>query len=280
MALMNVSFFSPTLRRTVPLTVVIPTDKQLPGQPGYQQAAPYKTLYLLHGAFGSCLDWLSGTRMRPLAQNANLCVVMPSGENKFYADSKTSGDRYGTFVSEDLVNFIESTFPVSKKREDRFIAGLSMGGYGAVVNGLRHPETFGAIGAMSSAFLKKRILNSVDEPGRDLFTRTEYMTMFGLDDVKDFEGSEHDYDMLARKAARRKKKPDIYLCCGTEDSLLPVNHQFRELLSELGYNMTYEEWEGDHNWKFWDEAIEKLINWLPLGEAVKGVSSENVQQKK
>lgn len=278
MALMNVSFYSPALRRTVPLTVVLPTDKQLPGQKGYQKAAPYKTLYLLHGVFGSCLDWLSGTRVRALAQNANLCVVMPSGDNKFYADSRLSGDKYATYIAEDLVRFVEASFPVSKKREDRFIAGLSMGGCGAVVNGLRHPETFGAICGMSSAFIKGNILNSVEEPGHGLFTSTEYRTMFGLDDVKDFEGGKDDYDMLARRTAKRKQKPEIYLCCGTEDQLLPVNHEFRDLLGELGYSVTYEEWGGDHNWKFWDEAIEKVINWLPLGKAEKGVSSENVQK--
>lgn len=279
MALLNVSFFSPTLRRTVPVTVMLPTDKQLPGEPGYQKAAPYKTLYLLHGAFGSCFDWLSGTRVRPLAQNANLCVVMPSGENKFYADSKISGDYYGTFITKDLVEFIEATFPVSKKREDRFIGGLSMGGFGAMVNGLRHPETFGAICAMSSAFLKARILQSVDDKGKDLFTCTEYKTMFGLDDVKDFEGGIHDYEALARKVAKRSKKPDLYICCGTEDHLIDVNHDFRDLVTDLGFNVTYEEWEGEHNWKFWDESIEKIINWLPLGKAEKGVSSENVQKK-
>ncbi len=277
MALLQLSFFSPTLRRTVPLTVVLPTDKQLPGQPGYQQAAPYKTLYLLHGVFGSNLDWLSGTRVRALAQNANLCVVMPSGDNKFYADSKISGDRYGAFLCKDLVDFTEASFPVSKKREDRFIAGLSMGGYGAVVNGLRHPETFGAICGMSSALIKARVMNAVDQPGRDLFTRTEYATMFGLDDVKDFEGSENDYDMLARRVARRKKKPVIHLCCGTSDGLLAVNHDYRDLLVSLGYDVTWEEWDGEHNWKFWDEAIEKIIAWLPLGKAERGVSSENVK---
>ena len=279
MALLNVSFFSPALRRTVPLVVVLPTDKQLPGQPGYQKAAPYKTLYLLHGVFGSCLDWLSGTRVRALAQNANLCVVMPSGDNKFYADSSISGDRYGTFIAKDLVEFVEASFPVSKKREDRFIGGLSMGGYGAIVNGLRHPETFGAICGLSSALIKARILQSVEEKGKDLFTRTEYKTMFGLDDIKDFERSEHDYDALARKGARRSKKPNLYLCCGTEDHLIDVNRDFRDLATELGFNVTYEEWTGDHNWKFWDESIEKVINWLPLGKAEKGVSSENVQRK-
>ena len=279
MALFQLSFYAPSLRRTVPLTVVLPTDKQLPGKPGYQNAAPYKTLYLLHGVFGCSLDWLSGTRVRALAQNANICVVMPSGDNKFYADSKLSGDKYGSFIAKDLVAFTEATFPVSKKREDRFIAGLSMGGCGAVVNGLRHPETFGVICGMSSAFIKDNILSSVDEPGHGLFTRPEYMTMFGLDDIRDFEGSENDYDALARRVAKsRRKKPLIYLCCGESDGLLPANHAFRDLLLSLGYDVTYEEWPGDHNWKFWDESIEKILAWLPLGKAEKGVSSENVQK--
>ena len=277
MALLNVSFYSIALRRTVPLTVILPTDKRLPGEPGYQQAAPYKTLYLLHGVYGSCLDWLSGTRVRALAQNADLCVVMPSGDNKFYADSDISGDYYGKFITEDLVQFVENSFPVSKKREDRFLAGLSMGGYGAIVNGLRHPETFGVIAGMSSALIKARIIHSVEEKGRDLFTRTEMCTMFGLKDAADFEGSEHDYDALAN-CVPQNLRPRIHLCCGTEDGLLPVNHDYRDLLLALGYDVTWEEWPGAHNWKFWDEAIEKIIAWLPLKEAQAGVSSENVRE--
>jgi len=280
MAVLDISFYSPALRRTVPLTVVLPTDKQLPGKPGYQNAAPYKTLYLLHGVFGSSYDWVHGTRVRALAQNANLCVVMPSGDNKFYCDSPISGDMYGRFIAEDLVAFVEASFPVSRKRADRFIAGLSMGGFGAVVNGLRHPETFGAICGLSSAFIKERILKAVDEPGKDLFTRAQYATMFGLADVKDFAGSVNDYDFLARKAAKRKNRPQVYLCCGTEDHLLPGNHAFRDLLMELGYDVTWEEWAGDHNWTFWDQAIEKVIRWLPLGKSEKGVSSENVNVPK
>ncbi len=278
MALLQVSFFSPALRRTVPLTVVLPTDKQLPGQPGYQQAAPYKTLYLLHGVFGSCLDWLSGTRVRALSQNANLVVVMPSGDNKFYADSKLSGDKYATYIARDLVNFVENSFPVSRKREDRFIAGLSMGGYGAVVNGLRHPETFGAILGFSSAFIKQHILDAVEEPGHGLFTATEYRTMFDLHNLEDIVDSENDYDFLARRVAKsRRKKPLIYLSCGTSDSLLEVNRDYHKLLSSLGYDVTYEEWAGDHTWAFWDQSIERAIGWLDIGKAERGVSSENVQ---
>ena len=87
---------------------------------------------------------------------------------------------------------------------------------------------------MSSAFMKEHVLTAVEEKGHGLFTATEYRTMFGLDDVKDFEGSENDYDMLARRVANsRRKKPQIYLCCGESDSLLKYNHDFRDLLKEL-----------------------------------------------
>ena len=79
---------------------------------------------------------------------------MPTGENKFYCDSEISGDRYGKFIAEDLVEFTRDTLPLSRKREDTFIGGLSMGGFGSIVNGLRHPETFGCITALSSALNK------------------------------------------------------------------------------------------------------------------------------
>ena len=139
MALLTVSFYSPALRRTVPCDIITPTDKCLPGRTEFTDGGPCRVLYMLHGVFGSSHDWICCTRLRALAQQHDLMVVMPSGDNKFYADSLISGDLYGEFITKDLIAFVENTFRVSRLRRDRFIGGLSMGGFGAVTNALRHP---------------------------------------------------------------------------------------------------------------------------------------------
>ena len=279
MAFMNVTFFSPALKRTVSCNVIMPTDKSMNGT-DYEKVTPCKTLYLLHGIYGSCNDWVQGTRVKAWASAANLCVVMPSGENKFYSDSAISGDMFGEFITRDLVNFIENTFDVSRKREDRFIAGLSMGGFGAVTNGLRHPEVFGVIAGMSSAFIKDRILRATRDGKNDFYNDVQYCTMMGISKPSEFVDSANDYDWLACRVAAEtpELKPKMYLCCGTEDGLYPMNVAYRDLLNSLGYDLTWEEWPGNHNWQFWDESIEKIIAWLPLGKAEEGISSGNVKK--
>ena len=276
MAFATMNFFSKSLMRTVPINVVIPTDKMVfPGQPAPEKK-PFKLMILLHGILGSYVDWVNGTRIQALASDKNICVVMPSGDNKFYCDSELSGDKYGTFIAKDLVEFMRDTFPISDKREDTIIAGLSMGGFGALVNGLRNPDTFGYIAALSSALIKEGILTSVNENSHDFFTRRQYGTIFGVEDVADYEGSVNDYEALAKNLAGKDNMPSIYMACGTEDFLFSKNVAYKDLLTELGYDLTWECGPGVHNWAFWDAYIEKALNWLPLGDAVKGVSSENV----
>lgn len=275
MALITASFMSKSLMRTVPVNIIMPTDKlTFPGQPE-PSSEPKKLLVLLHGIFGNYTDWVTGTRVQAFAEAHDLAVVMPSGDNKFYCDSSTTGDRYGTFIGVELVDFMRKTFNVSKKREDTFIAGLSMGGFGAIVNGLRHPETFSCVAGLSSGLIKQGILNATDAPNQ-LMTATQYCAMFGIDSVKDYDGSENDYEALADKVASDPNKPKIYLCCGLQDGLIEPNRAYRDKLKGLGYDVTWAESAGGHTWEFWGEYIEKVINWLPLGGSNAGISSGNV----
>lgn len=273
MALIQCNFFSKALMRTVPIQVVLPTDKFV-GPQGTQPEGPFKTLYLLHGIMGNYTDWVSGTRVQSWAQDRNLAVVMPSGDNSFYVDNPKSSANYGTFIGKELVDFTRRTFPLSRKREDTFIGGLSMGGFGAIVNGLQNPETFGAVCALSSAL----ILDSAPQNKEytdNLFTnRGYYESIFG--DLTKVRGSFFDYDALAEKVAPLAEKPKFYMACGTEDELIGVNRQFRDHLQKLGFDVTYEEGPGVHDWYFWDEYILRAMEWLPLGQAKQGVSSGNI----
>ena len=277
MALMQATFYSAALMRTVTVNVLMPTDRFAIGSSIPMENRPKKTLYLLHGVMGSFGDWVNRTRVEQLSSAHDLAVVMPSGDNKFYCDSEISGDRYGTFIAEELVLFTRDTFNLSRKREDTYIGGLSMGGFGALTNALRHPETFSRVCAFSSALIKDKILSSVEEPGHDLFTRTQYCTMFGLKRIEDFAGSDRDYEALAEKlAASGKQKPLIYMACGRQDTLFDVNTAYRDKLRALGYDVTWTEIDGVHEWRVWDDRLEDALNWLPLDDAVEGTGSGNV----
>ncbi len=154
MALLQVNYVSKALFRSVPLNVVLPTDKILDFESFDYAMKPgqkFKTLYLLHGLIGNYTDWISGSRIQRWAEERNLAVVMPSGDNAFYVDNIHGGDRYGEFIGKELVEMTRLMFPLSDKREDTFIAGLSMGGYGAIRNAIKYSDTFSCVAGLSSA---------------------------------------------------------------------------------------------------------------------------------
>ena len=275
MALMTIQLFSNILRRPVPVNVAIYADKRcFPGMP-IPPKGPYKTLYLLHGAYGDHTDWTTFTRVYEYAKEYSLCVVMPYGENKFYCDSDITGEPWGKFISEELVSTIEETFNVSRKREDRYIGGLSMGGFGAFVDAFRHPEVFSKVIAFSTATIKSQILNS-PKAQEGLFTESQYRSMFGLKDVADYENSKDDYEYLARQLKDYPDKPEIYMACGTEDSLFEGNLTYKNLLVDLGFKVDWHADPGAHTFTFWNDHIKEAIAWLKLGESNPGVFSGNV----
>lgn len=261
MALVRCNFFSTALMRSVPITVVLPTDKHI-GSEIIPTQGPFKTLYLLHGIFDSDPDWVCGTRVQAWATYKNLAVVMPSGENSFYVDHPHSSRNYGTYIGEELVEFTRRTFPLSPRREDTFIGGLSMGGYGAIVNGLKYPETFSAVCALSSGLILDSMMENTQYTDFIMTNKGFYESIFG--DLSQVRGGPADYDALAEKTAASPCRPRFYLACGTDDHLLAVNRKFKDHLLSLGYDVTYEEGPGGHEWYFWDRYILKSLEWLPL----------------
>ena len=254
MAFATVEFYSEALSRDVEFRAVLP-DSLKPGQ-------KLKTLYLLHGAYGSNSNWLAYTRVALWAKQRNLAVIMPNGENSFYVDETKGRSFYSRFIGEELVNYTRRLFPLSHRREDTFLCGLSMGGYGAVVNGFKYWQTFGYIAGLSSAFLVDSYASATDGPDVPyLFSRGYLERTFG--DPGQVAGSGMDYRTLALSVPR-EQFPGLYLCCGTEDSLLPVNRAFRDFLSAHDLPFTYVEAPGNHDWMFWDTFLLKILNWLPL----------------
>ena len=273
MALLHCNFMSRSLGRPVPIQVVLPTDK-MAGAQGQAPQGPFKTLYLLHGIFGDETDWVCGTRLQSWAQDRNLAVVMPAGENSFYVDNPRASRLYGTYIGKELVDFTRRTFPLSAKREDTFIGGLSMGGFGAIVNGLQNPETFGAVCALSSALILDSMMENKEYTDFLMTNKGYYESVFG--DLDQVRGSDMDYDALAEKVAKEPVKPRFYMACGTEDGLIGVNRAFRDHLQGLGFDVTYEEGPGVHDWYFWDKYILKAMEWLPLDRPEQGISSGHV----
>ena len=258
MALIQVNFHSETLQRTVPMNVILPTDrsKMVP-------AAGYKTLYLLHGLYGSYTGWVTNTRIQKWAEERNLAVVMPSGDNSFYVDWEQPNNDYSRFIGEELVELTRKMFPLSSRREDTFIAGLSMGGYGAVHNGLKYSGTFGAIAALSAAL---HIFEMPPEmPVPNLIGEN---WVFG--DLKAArETNKNPRVALAELKKEGRPMPKMYIACGLQDGLILPNRILQAHFTSEGMDVTYEETDGLHDWDFWDTQILKVLNWLPLDTEAK-----------
>lgn len=276
MAILQVSFLSETLHRTVPLAVILPTDKMgLPGMPRRDPSKPFKTLYLLHGMLGSCNDWLYGTRIQRWAEERDLAVVMPSGENSMYLD--LSVDRYGAFIGEELVDFTRRSFPLSHDRADTYIGGLSMGGFGAMRNVLKYRDTFSAILSLSGSFiLNQSILTPVAHPIFIMETEAFRRQVFGADYQGAIHSDRNPETLVKALSAAGAAFPEIYMACGKHDFLLQENLNFHQLLLDAGVRHTFELGDGAHDWDFWDTYLQKALDFLPLEGVHAGCSSGNI----
>ncbi len=262
MALMHVNFFSEVLGMSMNMDVILPqrTRGQI-GMDGERRDGKYPVLYLLHGMSDDHTIWQRRTSIERYASELGIAVVMPAVHLSFYSDMKYGLD-YWTFVSRELPEICRDFFPnMSMRREDTFAAGLSMGGYGALKLGLLAPETFGAVASLSGALDMASGLRDNTIPNH----RNLFGLIFGSAD----EMEHSDNDLMA--AAKRLKEsgkplPKIYIWCGTEDFLYQQNKTAKELLTGLGYDITYEESAGDHQWCYWDEKIRTVLKWLPLKE--------------
>ena len=259
MALMHVKFFSDTLGMCVEMDAIIPQAvKGQIGMAGAGGGGPYQTLYLLHGMSDDHTIWQRRTSIERYVSDLGLAVIMPSTQLGWYTDNYR-GLKWWTYISEELPRLCREFFPLSDKREDTFAAGLSMGGYGAAKLGLGCSGTFSCAATLSGGLDVGAILESPEITS----DRGEFwVNVFGPPDK--FKGSENDLFALAEKCAKDGVAPKIYQWCGTEDFLYKGNLEFRDHLKKLGIDLTYEEDPGDHQWKYWDEKIQRVLDWLPL----------------
>ena len=254
MALIQVNYLSQALFRMVSLNVILPVDRFDADTNRYLNGKErkYKTLYLLHGLLGNYTDWVSQTRIQKWAEEKDLAVVMPSGDNSFYFNSRTPWNDYGTFIGEELVEITRRMFPLSDKWEDTFIAGLSMGGFGALRNGIVYSETFSHVAGLSSAV--------------HIFEDTSEEANIGLFDNIEAAArtDKNPWVAVEEMLSNRRRIPKFYMACGTKDDLMLANVSFRDYLQEKGLDVTWDEENFGHDWDFWDSQIKKVLDWLPL----------------
>lgn len=246
MAYAQLEIYAQSLEMNTSISILIPED--------IKPKEKIKSLYLLHGYRGNHFDWMQNTAIGRYVKDERIAVIMPEVNNAFYTDMAKGFD-YFTYVAKELPMIMENLFPLSRKREDRFVAGLSMGGYGAFKIAALRPNAFSKAVSLSGALDIKSIFNMTKE--RD--PKDYFFAVFGSK-MRDVE--KNDLYVIFNRLLKKKIHPKLYMACGTEDFLFQDNEKFYDFLVENGFECYYESQTGEHTWDFWDRYIEKAIQWL------------------
>ncbi len=250
MAALTCDFFSEALEVGTSISVVLPqpTRAQI-GVSSSGPGGPPPVLYLLHGLSDDHTAWTRYTSIERYAAAAGLAVVMPAVGRSFYADER-HGHRYWTYVSEELPEVVRTFLRVSDRPEETYVAGLSMGGYGAMRLALTHPERYAAAASLSGGLDLAELARKPER--RELFARV----------FDDRPAPEEDlFELLRRR--RGERLPALHVSCGTGDALLGASQRFAAAAGEAGADITTDYRPGEHEWGLWDAVVRDVIEWLP-----------------
>ena len=247
MANLTYTFRSETLDLNVSVNVILPEP--------IGKNETFKTLYLLHGYIGDHTDWIRFSSPERYNWSYRYAIIMPAVQNSYYTDT-TYGQKYLTFIAEELPQVMERTFPLSRKREDRFIGGLSMGGYGALKAALLYPKKYSKAFSLSGAV----DINHIREITRDSARKVSFDAVFSK---KEVSGTKHDLFYLIDKNIKKNIiQPEMFISCGTEDFLFESNQKMHKFLNEHNIEHVYMTEPGTHDWEFWDKYLWIAMTWL------------------
>lgn len=249
MALLEIRFYSRVLELSMGANIILPER-----QDAWQE--PPAVLYLLHGLSGDHTSWIRRSSIERYVMDYNLVVVMPDAHKSFYCDMAHGSD-YWKLFAEELPERIQQWFRVSRDWKKTFVAGNSMGGYGAMKLALGRPDLFSHAASLSGAL---DIASHIHDDWNDAKLRT-FRAVF--DAVGRVPGSGND---LLHQIQRMETIPETeyYVCCGLDDWLYPDTVKFREAAAEKGLYLTSEESAGTHEWSYWDTQIQRVLDWLPI----------------
>ncbi len=248
MALLRIDHSPQTVKVNLPLYVILPD----PGSMGKVPVAKRKVLYLLHGLSDDASAWQRYTSIEPLANAYGLVVVTPSAGRSFYTD-QPNGQKYFSYLVEELPQYLLDVFGLKPKREDTFIVGNSMGGYGAFKAALLRPDLYAAAASFSGVLSLQVLGMNPNDPRRE-----ELTLLFG--DLGKLSGSEHDPSVWLERAARESRVlPRLFISVGRQEDLYPLSGMFHAACQRLGVPSEYHEEDGAHDWFLWDRLIRRFL---------------------
>ena len=270
MALLTLNYESLYLQGSTEVTIILPDrPEQKDYAEFYRKECKYKCLWLLHGTFGDNTDWVRKSMIEEYACEHDLVVVMPNSLNSEYMDwpGIMKGYEPQKFFFEELMPTVYGWLPVSDKKEDNFIAGLSMGGSGALKYALLHPELFAGVASLSSSPVDLDTLlhdNMTSEEMRNVHMHANRLVFQTVEEIKD---SPENLWRLLFGEGMQEAYPKMYFSCGTKDRGYTDFCKLREKMQEIGYDAVFEEFEGyRHEWRVWDLAIQSAFTFFGIGD--------------
>jgi putative tributyrin esterase len=235
-------FHSPSLHRDIHYLILLPRD--------YSNGRRFPVLYLLHGLYGDYKNWDTRTHLESTAAQLSFLIVTPDADDSWYTNSATEPeDRFEDYIVKDLVSEVDSKYRTIREKRARAIAGLSMGGYGAVKLGLKYPELFAFAGSLSGAFDATQDLDDL----RPEF-RVKLLEVFGNPGSR--TRKENDVFLLLKSS---RDHPYFYVACGTSDFFLDTNRAITAQLAKQQIPYEYRETPGGHTWEYWDSELTPLL---------------------
>ncbi len=248
MALIRLDHLPQTVKVNLPLNIIVPEPGMMEGISVSQR----KVLYLLHGLSDDASAWQRFSPIEILARRHGLVVVMPSVGRSFYADLP-NGQKYFSYLTEELPHYLQDVFGIQPRRENTLIAGLSMGGYGALKAAFTFPERYFAAASFSGVLSLAILASNPHDERQD-----EFANLFG--DLTKLSGSEHDpATWLQRAAANPSILPRLFITTGRQEDLYPLNLQFKTACQKLGIPLDFHEEDGQHDWFNWNRQIERFL---------------------
>lgn len=255
MAHVQLDVFSNELATGTSVEIVYPADDKggKRGGTSKRDKQPPAVLYLLHGLSDDHTTWMRNTSIERYATQYNLAVVMPGVARSFYRDM-ASGPAYWSYVSEELPAIVSRTFRVDSSRERTFVAGLSMGGYGALLHGFTHPDRYAAAASFSGVV---DMVRRFDEFRASSDPKSNDLTLVFGDEIP------HDGDLFALSGSLESRStPALFVTCGTDDVLLADNEALHGHLTKLGIEHEYHTEPGGHEWALWDRHVDRFLRFL------------------
>ena len=247
-------FLSETLRTTTNIQALVPD----------RAAGPLRIVYLLHGQHGNQGTWIDNTMLPVFSKQYNAVFVMPEAGRGFYLNPRY-GRKYFDYISDELPCVCRKIFNISAAREDTAVMGCSMGGFGSLLLSLTRPDQFGFCGAISPAclFMESMLEALRQDPGPYLKTGAEAVETYN--DLRSAYGEnlerrkEYEIMELVKAFPAGMPRPKIFVSCGIEDKLREENLKFKDFMANTGFDYTYEEWAGGHDWYFFSDALKKTF---------------------